>query len=341
MARLSFQEFFRRHRTLSRVLLASLLFHAVLAAGAACWVVSRAWHRPPAAVALRAAVPPPGLPPEEPGGRPGGPASSSALPPAPAVTEIPPSAAPLPAWTAAEPAPPGSLPGGRGGGVSGGGAGTGVGSGSGAGFSLFGAEAGAGGRIVVAVDLSSSMFMRDADAAARLMAGTARAVEGLGPQARFGLLAFKDGVLAWKPDLADATPENRRDARAWLERQAARGRNFSVRSGEGTRRVEGDGTRGDVMLRQAWALGPERIVVVTDGQWDIQLPSGEAHLVLLDAAALARLAGELGPGPRVDVFFFRTSRTRPGEEAAMRRLAADTGGNLVFLEGATLTRGEP
>ena len=339
-----------RRRTVSLLALGSLALHLLLACLAAFWIVSRPGPRKEAArsdetplpvfaataapaaggAPATAAAPAPTLPAatlpalpmpvERVKGIEPVPAPASVATPAPSVASV----AALGAATASlAPA-----------------AGTGTGTGSGDGFGLFGVSDGGGARrIVVALDLSDSMFVRQAGAFERIAAETLRALDGLGDGVAFDLIVFEDGSLAWKPELVPASAASRAEARAWLGRIAEHGQRFTVRSErDGTVLFEGGGSRGDTMLRQAFGLRPDLVVVLTDGQWDETPRSGPQRP--LGAAELSALVASLeqglpAPAP-IDVFCLQTPRSQPGELAAARALAEGSGGRFTLLPG-----GEP
>jgi hypothetical protein len=339
-----------RRRTVSLLALGSIALHLLLALLAALWIVNR-----PKAVARVETRPlpvfalAPARPPGSKGGGAAAPASALAAPTLPALTlplptirlagiePAPPPTIPAPASAPAKTAPAATAtaP------TAAAGSGTTTGTG-GNGFALFGVGEGDGARrIVIALDLSDSMFVRQAGAFERMAAETARALDGLGDGVSFDLVVFEDGSLAWKPELVPATATNRAEARAWLERIAERGRRFTVRSaGEGTVLFEGGGSRGDTMLRQAFGLRPDLLIVLTDGQWDINPRDGaERPIGAPELAALtAELEKPLADPARIDVFCLQTAKSRPGELAAARTLAEGNGGRFTALAGNDLVR---
>jgi len=357
----------RRRGTFWAVVAASLGFHALLALLAGVWIVSRAWHRP--VVVFTAHRPPPALPAEDEGGQSGGgvatattggaPDASAYIPPPPASESI---AGPLPQAlpdlalpsASLDPAPPTPLASagatlGSGSGAAPAGAGTGnagEGSGTGDGLSFFGLQEEAR-RVVIALDVSYSMFVRQPGAFDQIVAETGRAIARLGPDASFDLLVFEDGSLAWKPALVPATDANRQSGAEWLATIAKLGHHFSARAeagaGHGTVLFEGGGTRGDTALRQAFSLRPDLIVILTDGQWQENELSGFQRVIGTPelAALTAELQKTAEPPVRIDVVFLSTARTAPGESAAAQALAEGNGGHLIEIKGADLVKAAP
>jgi len=355
----------RRRKTFWAVVAGSLGFHALLALLAGAWIVSRAWHRP--VIVFTTHRSPPALPAEDEGGQSGGaaanggtPETSTYVPPPPAAASI---AGPLPQAlpdlalpsVALDPAPPAPLASagatlGSGSGASAtasgtgtGTAGEGSGSGTGDGLSFFGLQEEAR-RVVIALDVSYSMFVRQPGAFDRIVAETGRAVARLGPDAGFDLLVFEDGSLAWKPALVPATDANRQAGAEWLATIAKLGHHFSARSeagaGHGTVLFEGGGTRGDTALRQAFSLRPDLIVILTDGQWQENQLSGFQRIIGTPelTALTAELQKTADTPVRIDVVFLSTARTAPGESAAAQALAEGNGGHLVEIKGADLVK---
>ncbi len=352
----------RRRRTFWAVVAGSLGLHAVLGLLAGVWIVSRAWHRP--VVVFTAHRPAPALPAEDEGGRSGagdaavgGASETSAYVPPPPASEsvagllpqaLPELALPSAALDPAPPAPLSAAAVGGGGGLAtaASGAGSGMGSageGSGDGLSFFGLQEEAH-RVVIALDVSYSMFVRQPGAFDKIVAETARAIARLGPDATFDLIVFEDGSLAWKPALVPASEANRQAGSDWLAMIAKLGHHFSARAeagaGQGTALFEGGGTRGDTALRQAFSLRPDLIVILTDGQWQENQLSGVQRVI--GTPELAALTGELQKSAdtpvRIDVVFLSTARTAPGESAAARALAEGNGGHLVEIKGEELVK---
>jgi len=355
----------RRRRAFWAVVAASLGFHALLALLAGAWIVSRAWHRP--VVVFTAHRPAPALPAEEDGGQagagsetPGGAADTSAyVPPPPASEAV---SGPLPQALpdlalpsiSLDPSPPAPLAAaavaagsGSGAGMAAAsGAGNGnAGEGSGDGLSFFGLQEEAH-RVVIALDVSYSMFVRQPGAFDKIVAETARAIARLGPDASFDLIVFEDGSLAWKPALVPATDANLQQGADWLAMIARLGHHFSARgeagAGHGTVLFEGGGTRGDTALRQAFSLRPDLIVLLTDGQWQENQLSGFQRII--GTPELTALTGELQKEQgadtpvRIDVVFLSTARTAPGENSAAQALAEGNGGHLVEIKGEDLVK---
>ncbi len=92
------------------------------------------------------------------------------------------------------------------------------------------------------------------------------------------------------------------------------------------------------MLRQAFALRPDLVVVLTDGQWDDNPASGlERPLEAAELSALVDTLEKALPAPaRIDLFCLRTARSRPGELAAARTVAERSGGHYTELPGPGL-----
>ena len=319
----------RRWQILGLLLLASLVLHALVAWLAGQWTVVHGVprQRVPILIARRAAEQPRPLPEGAPAGGESAVAELPAIPVATAAETDIPSAVPSINAPAAVVAPAAPAPSGA---TAGRGEGDGSGSGGGTGLSLFGLD-GTARRVVVAVDVSKSMFSRAPHALPQIVAETFAALDRLDGRTAFDLLVFEDGSLAWRPALVPATAANRAEARRWLEGIVALGERLSIRGGKGTVLFEGGGTRGDTALRQAFSLAPDWLIVVTDGEWNMIDAAGKFHD--LGAAEVTALAAALQNGRRgpvrINVVFQVTPRTRPGESASARALAEENGGRLV------------
>jgi len=203
----------RRRRTFWTVVAFSLGFHALLALLAGAWIITRAWHRPVVVFsAHRAAAPLPAEDDDGGGGSgTGATAASSYVPPPPASETVAgtlPLALPdlaLPSATL-DPSPPAPLS------LAGGGSGTaslsasaGSGTGNGGdglgnGLSFFGLQEQAR-RVVIALDVSTSMFVRAPGAFDKISGPTPRSISWPSRTARWR------GNRRWSPPATPTGPK--------------------------------------------------------------------------------------------------------------------------------------
>jgi hypothetical protein len=117
------------------------------------------------------------------------------------------------------------------------------------------------------VDVSGSIVERDTSGQnyARLEAEVERAINGLEPRARFGLVAFADYVDAYRMDLVDAREDQKKAAMAWLKKQTPMVY-LSKEPKEQKLRERHRGTRADLALDRAFRMKPDTIFFVSDGQ---------------------------------------------------------------------------
>lgn len=137
-------------------------------------------------------------------------------------------------------------------------------------------------------------------------------VDAIGEKARFGVVIFHDFPEEWKPKLEPATPENKKDARAWLAANHPNG---------------GTQLQGGVL--RALHIGP-------DGMPDLALLEADTVIVLCD--------GETAEGPDWVEGFLRRANLRArvvfhcvqvGAEGdgTLQKLASGSGGDFVRVDG--------
>ena len=149
----------------------------------------------------------------------------------------------------------------------GGGGGGGLGSGGGGGnVNFFGLRSRIK-AVVFCVDVSGSMVEKDANGQsyARLEGEVERAINGLEPRARFGIVAFADYVDAYRLDLVDAREDQKKAAMAWLKKQTPMVY-LSKNPKDAKEKEKHRGTRADLALDKAFRMKPDTIFFVSDGQ---------------------------------------------------------------------------
>ncbi|MDR2947154.1 MAG: VIT and VWA domain-containing protein, partial [Candidatus Adiutrix sp.] len=159
--------------------------------------------------------------------------------------------------------------------------------------------------IIFALDESGSMSgakFKQAQEALRFL------LERLDERDNFNLVNYESRVSAWKPELMDMSPENRRSALAYVD---------NLRSG--------GGTNIDEALKLSFSLTgdtsrPNYVVFLTDGQ----PTEGE-----VDEMRLAEIARKANPGNAARLFAFGV-----GHDVNARlldRLSGQAGGSSVFV----------
>lgn len=201
------------------------------------------------------------------------------------------------------------------------GIGVGAGGGSGAGFgpgngfsrlNFLGLRTATAVRSVVfVVDVSGSMVQGGKRAAYEaLEQEVVRNLVALDPRTDFGLVVFSDRPEEFRARLAAATDSAKSDAIVWLQ---ARSPLLSP----------GNGTRSDLGLAAAFALKPEVIIFVSDGQPTGVTPAAVLQLVRGRQAAMDSLV-------TIHAFAYYAD----SGQAFMRSLAGDNGGEYRDVPSA-------
>jgi von Willebrand factor type A domain len=122
----------------------------------------------------------------------------------------------------------------------------------------------------------------------------------LGPDVRFGIVAYNGGASSFSPALLAATPENVRRAGAWLDQLPAEGRSNHVAG-----------------VRDGLWLHPDAIVLLTDAD---DLDDGEVR-------AIAKL---MRAPVRLSVAIFGSAR--PARQTPLERLVREHAGVIQYVE---------
>lgn len=230
----------------------------------------------------------------------------------------------------------------------------------GAGFASAGAQAAAGGTmtagsgppisffgikdtaksVVVMIDVSHSMFTRTGDADGRklLKSGSEQSfqtireeaiklIESLPPHTRFGLVRWSGGAYPWKPELVPASTENKAAAVAHIQSEVDM-------NSAGPRKDRPGGTRHDYALEAAFALKPEIIYMLTDGNATAAQPGGGVKPIEPDEIWKAAEAGQetLGKKARLHAIYYVTGADKEDERRMLRTLASRNGGKFREVE---------
>lgn len=231
-----------------------------------------------------------------------------------------------------------------------GGTGSGYGSGSGGGggtgrgssVSFFGINDTAS-RVVIVVDVSDTMFDRQAGKFEAVKAEASKLIQGLGMNTLFDIIIYEGGSVAMFPEVQPASDANKAKASEWLGKvtggSAVQGASYrGMYSRMGTGLYEGGGTRTDTALKQALGLRPSTIFLITDGEMSRR---GGAAIAAGDAEDGAgnitedELMGivkaeqsNLEQPARIHVVHFLTKAARKEEEDILRALARRNDGRF-------------
>lgn len=149
----------------------------------------------------------------------------------------------------------------------GGGGGGGLGSGGGgSGINFFGLRARMK-SVVFLVDISGSMVQgqgKGPESWQILEDEVDKALRGVDPTTRFGLVAFSRGVDSYKADLTDARNDEKSNAIRWLKKQSPVV--YVDPNADEKLKAKHHGTRADLALQRAFRMKPEVVFFVSDGE---------------------------------------------------------------------------
>jgi hypothetical protein len=200
-----------------------------------------------------------------------------------------------------------------------GGGGSGLGGGGGSGINFFGLRSMIR-SVVFVVDISNSMVrgQKNVRTYEALEKEVARVVTALDPMAKFGLVAFAADVSAYRDGLAPAAMHEKRRALEWMKKQSPAEILNPKLSEKAREEVEHKhrGTRVDLGLKRAFAMQPDVIFVVSDGDPTGENPDSVLKFVEAEQKKLPRPA-------KIHVIGYVPEA---GEEAFMQSLARANGG---------------
>lgn len=241
-----------------------------------------------------------------------------------------------------------SFGGGRGGGGGGGdgsgGSGGGLGGGGGQ-LSFFGIRD-VSKSVVIMIDVSDSMFTRTGDAEGRKLVKhgkeqsfqvvrdeAAKLVSSLAPGTRFGIVRWSGGAYSWQPDLVVASDETKAAAQAHIQNEV------DMKTAHPKDGRPG-GTRHDYALEVAFALKPEVIYMLTDGNATAAQPGGGLEDIPADQIWKAAEAGQktLTRRARLHVIYYLSGADKPEERAMLVGLASKNGGQFRVVEAKNRKR---
>jgi len=194
--------------------------------------------------------------------------------------------------------------------------------------------------VVIMIDVSDSMFDRTGDAQAKKLMRHGREqnfqvvrdeavklVQGLTPQTRFGIVRWSGGAYAWKEELVPATDENKQAAVQHIQNEIDY-KTAKPRAGDR------GGTRHDLALKEAFALKPETIYMLTDGNATEAQPHG--GLKPIPPQELYKVAEEgqkaLTKKAHLHVIYYLNGKERTDEADMLRSLANRNSGRFQKVE---------
>jgi hypothetical protein len=119
--------------------------------------------------------------------------------------------------------------------------------------------------VVFVVDISGSMVEGQKNEASygRLESEVEKALRGLEPRTRFGLVAFSAAAETYRMDLVDARADEIGRAMAWLKKQSPVAGYLNPKDEK--MKEKHRGTRADLGLDRAFRMKPDTIFFVSDG----------------------------------------------------------------------------
>lgn len=209
------------------------------------------------------------------------------------------------------------------------------GTGSGAALNFFGIRD-TSSSVVIMIDVSDSMFTRTGDAkSSKLVRRGAeqsfqtvrdeaiQLVRSLGPSIRFGIIRWAGSANSWKPELLPGTEENKQAAIAHIQSEV------DMKTARPKKGRPG-GTRHDYAIEAAFALKPETLYMLTDGNATAAQPGGGLSPIpdqeLYNAAEAGQKA--LGKRARLHVIYYVTGDDKTDERQMLGRLAGNNGGQF-------------
>ncbi len=226
-------------------------------------------------------------------------------------------------------------------GAAGAGAGTGTGGGGrGSAVSFFGISDMAT-RVIIAIDVSGTMFERQPGKFEAVKAEAAKLIGGLGINTLFNVLIYEGGSVALFPEPVPASESNKKIAAEWIAKVDGGG-NKSFKSTYqrmGTVLYEGGGTRTDTAIKQALSMRPSTIFLISDGEMSRHVPTSREFGFESSKIEERELLGmvkdlqeELEDPARIHVIHFLTTKARKEEEDLLKTLSRRNDGRFKQVE---------
>jgi len=195
--------------------------------------------------------------------------------------------------------------------------------------------------VVIMIDVSDSMFTRTGDAQYpsklvrhgkdqnfQLIRDEAiKLVQSLTPQTRFGIVRWSGGAYAWKPELVQATEENKQAAIEHIQNEVDYKKAKPPRGKPG-------GTRHDYALAEAFSLKPETIYMLTDGNATAAQPGGGLQPIPPQEIYKVIEEGQkqLPKKAHLHVIYYLNGKEKSDEVDMLRGLASRNSGKFQKVE---------
>jgi hypothetical protein len=191
-------------------------------------------------------------------------------------------------------------------------------------------------RVVIVVDTSNSMFERSRNGQLHtfdfkaIKDETVRLIGGLGVNTQFNVVIYEGGSMAWKEEFLPASDPNKQEATAWV-RELDEDPESSIgrRKGKGPKLMEGGGTRLDTAMKQTFAMQPDVIFIITDGE----INRGDEKI---EAKEMLDIIEELQRGlpekARIHVVHYVTAVVRKEEQDLLKSIARRNGGRFTEIK---------
>ncbi len=210
------------------------------------------------------------------------------------------------------------------------------GGGTGSGMSFFGIRD-KGQSVVIMIDVSDSMFGRtgDLDYSTRKLVRQGKEqkfqrirdeamalIDGLGLNARFGIIRWSGSARTWKPELVPATDENKRLAKEHIQND------IDVFTARASGRP--GGTRHDYALEELFKLDPEIAFMLSDGNATRSGGEGGSRMEVIPEDDLVDLVEKQkqakGRVPKIHTIYYVNAGDKRDEEKMLRSLSRKSGG---------------
>ena len=227
-------------------------------------------------------------------------------------------------------------------GAAGSGGGSAGGTGTGSAINFFGIKDKSS-SVVIMIDVSDSMFGRtgdyDYESRKLLKQGKEQSfqtvrdeaiklVESLNPAVTFGIVRWSGGAYSWKPELVPATDENKKAAIEHIQTK------LDIHT-SGPNKGRPGGTRHDYALEEAFALKPEVIYMITDGNATAS-QSGGGRPEAIPPEQIFKVVDDgektLTKRAKIHVIYYVTGKEKADERQMLMNLAARTSGRFNRVE---------
>lgn len=211
------------------------------------------------------------------------------------------------------------------------------GGGTGTGMSFFGIRD-KGQSVVIMIDVSDSMFGRTGDldystrklvkhgkeqSFQRIRDEAIALIDGLGANARFGIIRWSGSARSWKPALVPATDENKRLAKEHIQNE------IDAHTAKATSGRPG-GTRHDYALEELFKLDPEIAYMLSDGNATRSGGQSGSRMEVIPADELVGMVEQQekskGRVPKIHTIYFVNAGEKQNEEKMLRALSRKSGG---------------